>query len=147
MDRLLSAAEVRPLPLGEGTRRLTVLLALICPGTHAMGPQAPFVPPNHAVVLASAADPNAQALASRGLSAVRLGSRPQALIDGLWVGPGQPVRGGLLLRLTPNHVVLQMPDGRTEHLPLFTPPPEQPASAAAGAGSSAEPISPEKAPS
>ena len=126
----------------------TALACGACAAAHALGPQAPFVPPNRAVVLSGAAeDPRAQALAHRGLSAVRMGSRPQALIDGQWVRPGEPVRGARLLRLAPNHVVLQMADGRTERLPLFMPPPAQPASAASAAGPDAESMSPEKAPS
>ena len=72
--------------------------------------------------LSGAVGSNAGALppggAISGLTGVRLGSRPQALIDGQWFTPGAQVRGARLLAIQADAVLLQPPDGAAQRLAL-----------------------------
>lgn len=93
----------------------------------ALGAAEPFVPPRRAAAAAPAAsaareavlqaDPG-DAVATGGFSGVRLGQRPQALIDGQWVVIGQAVRGAQLSAVQADHALLRWADGRTERLAL-----------------------------
>jgi hypothetical protein len=83
----------------------------------ALGPQQPFTPPSAAP---RGADATAAATPSfGGLTGVRLGSSPRALIDGDWIALGQAVRDGRLVGVSVDAAVLRLADGRTEHLLLF----------------------------
>lgn len=115
------------------------LFALLCVGlagalpAWALGVGEPFVPPRRyataaAAPAASAASAAREAVlqtelgdavvATGGFSGVRLGQRPQALIDGQWVAVGQAVRGAQLLAVQADHALLRWADGRTERLVL-----------------------------
>jgi len=85
---------------------------------HALGPQAPFTPPG-AASAAAAASPTAAEPEFGGLSGVRLGTPPQALIDGRWHRLGEPVRGARLGAVSRHGATLLHPDGRREHLWLL----------------------------
>ncbi len=63
-------------------------------------------------------DQPGDAVAAGGLRGVRLGQRPQALIDGQWVAAGQAVRGAQLVAVQADHALLRWADGRTERLAL-----------------------------
>lgn len=97
----------------------------------AMGPGAPFVPPNappHASRTLSAAGwADTAAAPSPGLSGVRLHSGIGAMIDGQWVALGARVRGGRLEHVTRRYVVVRLANGQAERLDLYPSP------AAAGA--------------
>lgn len=103
-----------------------------------LGAAAPFQPP--AAVLPAAALPAdaagsaAAAAAPPGLTGIRLGAKPQALIDGRWLASGASVRGARLAVLDADTVQLRHGDGRIEKLSLTpqvelrprTPPPGKP---------------------
>ena len=104
-----------------------LLLALLPPCTHAVGPEAPFTPPAKALPVtaplpaasaASSADP--AAATPPALTGLRMGHTPAALIDGAWVGVGQEVRGARLIEVRPGAVRLRHADGRLETMALFT---------------------------
>lgn len=87
-------------------------------GTWAMGPAAPFVPPN-----AQSTDPTVgvmQSPVTTGLTGVKLGRHPQALIDGQWAAPGDSVRtDSVLVSVGLRDVQLQRADGSIEQLTLL----------------------------
>lgn len=86
---------------------------------HALGPQAPFAPP--AATSAAATSPIATEPEPTGLTGVRLGTPPQALIDGRWHRRGEPVRGARLSAVNRRGATLRHPDGRRELLWLLPP--------------------------
>ncbi|MBE7426540.1 MAG: hypothetical protein HS106_10915 [Ideonella sp.] len=86
---------------------------------HALGPQAPFAPP--AATSAAATSPIATEPEPTGLTGVRLGTPPQALIDGRWHRLGEPVRGARLSAVNRRGATLRHPDGRRELLWLLPP--------------------------
>ncbi len=116
---------------------LLALLAVIT-GLHsalpawALGAAEPFMPPRRQAAASAALTASAQlaagaaalpdqpadTAAASGLRGVRLGQRPQALIDGQWVAAGQAVRGAQLLAVQADHALLRWADGRTERLAL-----------------------------
>ncbi len=124
--------------------RTLALLTALCAGlagalpAWALGAGEPFVPPRRPAVAAAAPAPSApsaasaasaareavlqadpgDAVATGGFSGVRLGQRPQALIDGQWVVIGQAVRGAQLSAVQADHALLRWADGRTERLAL-----------------------------
>ena len=118
------------------------LLAGVTPAG-AIGPRDPFTPPGKEAVVVV---PPLESLSTvappvgAGLTGMRFGARPQALIDGEWVAVGKTVRGARLARLLPQHAVLVHPGGREERLPLF--PIEAPSSPASAASSpdTSEPV-------
>ncbi len=122
-----------------------VLLALSLAGlpAHALGPRAPFTPPaavagppvpaapatrvsTDAPTIdpsSSATTPEAVSAAATtamsglaGLSGLRLGKTPMALIDGQWWRPGDRPRGALLAAVQPGGALLRHADGRIEQL-------------------------------
>ena len=99
---------------------LALLLGGAVASACALGPAAPFMPPD-----AAASAPAAEAIAALpsadviGLAGVRFGSTPQALIDGRWHRTGDAVRGALLMSVTRKGVTLQHPDGRVDQLFLL----------------------------
>jgi hypothetical protein len=99
-----------------------IIPLLLPPGAAATGPRDPFTPPAASAASAPAATDAAPEAIVSGLTGVRLGSAPAALIDGTWVRPGQPVRGALLGAVRIDGAVLRHPDGRSEHLALFPTP-------------------------
>lgn len=110
-------------PVTSGRHTATgVLLALLPAWAAAVGPLDPFTPPSPALASAGVA-----AAPTSGLSGVRLGHRPAALIDGEWFSPGQTVRGARLTSVRPDGALLRFADGRTEHVAMF---PVSPAPAA-----------------
>jgi hypothetical protein len=110
--------------------------ALLHATAHAVGPKDPFTPPGRAPVVVPDVRGSATSTAGHsGLTGLRFGRKPQALIDGEWVALGQTVRGARLARLRPQHALLVHPDGREERLSMF--PADTPASAAASAASAA----------
>ena len=90
--------------------------------SHALGPQAPFVPPVAGQVsVDSAGALPSQAGPEVGLSGVRVGRHAGAIIDGKWVRKGKAVRGARLSSVSRSQVVLKHPDGRQEVLSLYSP--------------------------
>ncbi len=112
---------------------VAVVTALVAWPAAALGPLQPFTPPVAAARGADAAAAAPQAATHIGLAGVRLGTSPRALIDGEWVALGQPAREGRLVAVRAHEVVLRLPNGRDEHLPLF---PDAPAAAANGSAES-----------
>lgn len=101
---------------------------------HAIGPQAPFVPPVAGEVSADAAGAlPTQEGPEVGLSGVRVGRHAGAIIDGQWVRKGKTVRGARLSAIGRSQVVLKHPDGRQEVLSLYAP--SGPTTVAQGAAS------------
>jgi hypothetical protein len=101
------------------TRLVVLFAAALLPlAAAATGPRDPFTPPAGAASAPAAADASAEPAIS-GLTGVRLGSAPAALIDGSWIRPGQPVRGALLGAVRIDGAVLHHPDGRRERIALF----------------------------
>jgi hypothetical protein len=106
----------------------------------ALGPDQPFTPPAAARQNTGAGAPTeapaeaatASAPPASGLTGVRLGSSPRALIDGEWVALGAPAREGRLVAVRAHEVVLRLAGGGHERLALFPPLPPL-------AGSPAEP--------
>lgn len=96
-------------------------LTLAAGSARAVGPQAPFMPPDarHAQA-AQAASPDRTP--ASGLAGVRVGAHAGALIDGSWIALGGEVRGARLAAVQRRQVVLRHPDGRTETLSLSAPP-------------------------
>ena len=89
---------------------------------HAIGPQAPFVAPVVGETSVDTATPvPTQDGAEVGLSGVRVGRYPGAIIDGKWVRKGKAVRGARLSSVSRSQVVLKHPDGRQEVLSLYSP--------------------------
>lgn len=111
-----------------------VLVALSLAGlpAHALGPWAPFTPPaapsesTDAPTIdpsRSATTPEAVSAAAptamsgpAGLSGLRLGKTPMALIDGQWWRPGDRPRGALLAAVQPGGAPLRDADSRIEQL-------------------------------
>ena len=99
---------------------LALLLGSALAPACALGPTAPFMPPD-----AAASAPAAEAVSAlpatdvMGLAGVRLGTTPQALIDGRWHRIGDAVRGTRLMSVTRKGVALQHPDGRVDQLFLL----------------------------
>lgn len=104
------------------------------PPAAALGPSQPFAPP--AAVSPAAASPGSTVQAGTpsdtaesvptGLTGVRLGSSPRALIDGQWVALGAPARQGRLVQVRAHEAVLRLPGGALERLAMF---PEAPSPA------------------
>ncbi len=109
----------------------------------ALGPAQPFTPP--AAVPPAAASPGTDAAVEAGtptdsaepvptgLTGVRLGSSPRALIDGQWVALGATARQGRLVQVRAHEAVLRLPGGALERLAMFPAAPSpagQPAAAA-----------------
>jgi hypothetical protein len=102
------------------------LCAALPTAAWSLGPAQPFMPPAPAAA-ASAAETTADAEpAVHGLAGVRLGKAPAALIDGLWLRVGEPVRGATLQRIEAQRVWLRHADGHTELLALYPLPTAQP---------------------
>ena len=104
---------VRLVSLATGT-----VLAAVPAATLALGPQAPFTPAperGSAAAAAPAATTPGAALPATGLSGVRLGSAPMALIDGHWWPPGSSPRADLtLVAIRETGVGLRHRDARLE---------------------------------
>lgn len=99
---------------------LLALLPCLCAPSLALGPAAPFTPPAEAGTPAASTAAISSAPAEiTGLAGVRLGTPPQALIDGRWHRPGDTVRGARLHAITRHGATLQHPDGRSERLLLW----------------------------
>lgn len=98
----------------------SMLLLAGAASAHALGPAAPFAPPRAASVAHAEATAAAEPMA--GLTGVRLGAAPQALIDGHWHRSGATVRGAVLQTITRDGITLRHPDGRAERLWLLPPP-------------------------
>jgi hypothetical protein len=112
-----------------------LLLVQVGTTSWALGPTAPFTPAPQRVAVAglpaaptqpsaSGAPPPSPVAATpaTGLAGTRLGSRPQALIDGQWwpMGAQLPGRGqARLVGISAQRVSLRHADGRTETLNLF----------------------------
>ena len=94
-----------------------LLLALLADRSAAIGPNDPFTPPSPTLQASdsAAADP----VVATGLTGLRLGRLPAALIDGDWISPGQTVRGARLVAVGLDGALLRHADGRTEHITLF----------------------------
>jgi len=108
--------------------RLVIFAAYLLPAlAFALGPKDPFAPPGRTSV-ASAAQVHV-AVQGAGLSGVRLGKTPAALIDGEWITLGDSVRGARLTAVRLHEVVLQNADGRIERIAMF-PEPASPAASA-----------------
>ena len=86
----------------------------------ALGPSAPFTPP-FAASAAATSQIAAAKIESGGLTGLRLGASPQALIDGRWHAVGDIVRGARLSAVTRRGATLQHPGGRSEQLSLRHP--------------------------
>lgn len=124
-------------------------LPLLPNAAHSLGPAQPFTEPLAAARAADMATARAsdaaKSLAARpipsGLTGVRLGTSPGALIDGLWIALGQPVRDARLVGVRAQDVLLRRADGRVERLALFpaTPPSSAAPIADAGADATAPP--------
>jgi hypothetical protein len=90
----------------------------------ALGPSAPFTPPDASAIAAAAAReaPASPAAppptAVPALAGVRLGRAPQALIDGRWVALGGRAGDSVLVAVGAHGATLRGADGRTETLPL-----------------------------
>ena len=83
----------------------------------ALGPGAPFTPP--VVTVADTTDPALASPITQGLSGIKLGRRPQALIDGVWVLQGDAVRdGAVLTAIGRRSVQLRHADGTLEQLQM-----------------------------
>lgn len=98
---------------------LAVLALLPAVPARAMGPLAPFAAPSSGID--EQAQQGAGLVNVQGLSGVRLGRQPGAVIDGIWVPKGQTVRGAKLETILRSRVILRHPDGHTEALDLFPP--------------------------
>lgn len=100
---------------------LALLLGCAAAPACALGPAAPFTPPAAAAASAPADRAIAASAAAdvSGLAGVRLGNRPQALIDGRWHRAGDAVRGARLTAVTRTGATLQHPDGRIDQLFLL----------------------------
>lgn len=101
--------------------RALIASCLVCLGWSgpalALGPAAPFTPP--AVALSDTSDTALASPVTQGLSGIKLGRRPQALIDGAWVAPGASVRdGAVLTAIDRRSVQLRHADGTLEELLL-----------------------------
>lgn len=102
----------------------------------ALGPSQPFTPPaalspapasTSAATAVEAGTPSDTAESvPTGLTGVRLGSSPRALIDGQWVALGAPARQGRLVQVRAHEAVLRLPGGALERLAMF---PEAPSPA------------------
>jgi len=79
----------------------------------ALGPAQPFQPPSPAQGHAAEAQPQ-----TAGLTGVRLGTAPAALIDGTWVALGASARGARVAEVHPRHVLLRYPDRRAVRLAM-----------------------------
>ncbi len=103
----------------HATHHAACLLCLLGLGwlssANALGPAQPFAPPAKLSANDGAA---ALALATNGLTGLRLGSRPAALINGEWLHIGQTTRGAKLISITQQQAQLLHPDGRSETLLL-----------------------------
>ena len=106
-----------------------LLVALLASRAAALGPSDPFTPPSPGLQASDAA--TADLVVATGLTGLRLGRLPAALIDGDWISPGQAVRGARLIAVGLDGALLRHADGRTEHITLF------PVSAAPAASASA----------
>lgn len=83
----------------------------------ALGPSAPFTPPTAA--LSGTSDTTLASPVVQGLSGIKLGRRPQALIDGVWVALGATVRdGAVLTAIDRRSVQMRHADGTLEQLSL-----------------------------
>jgi hypothetical protein len=130
---------------GFAAASLAALLALPPQPAAALGPAAPFTPPRAlleadeaagsgsarggapaphdgaaarpAAAEATPAAANGPAVA--GLAGLRLGHRPQALIDGQWWAPGSRPRGALLVAIEKQGVWLRDSKGHREFLALL----------------------------
>jgi len=108
--------------------RLMIFAASLLPTlAFALGPKDPFTPP--ARTSAASATQVGVAVQRTGLSGVRLGKTPAALIDGEWITLGDTVRGARLAAVRLHEVVLQHADGRIERIAMF-PEPASPAASA-----------------
>jgi hypothetical protein len=101
------------------TAALTLVALLPAVSARAMGPLAPFAAPSGGID--EQAQQGAGLVNVQGLSGVRLGRQPGAVIDGVWVPKGQTVRGAKLETVLRSRVILRHPDGHTEALDLFPP--------------------------
>ncbi|HEY6356200.1 MAG TPA: hypothetical protein VIY30_17080 [Burkholderiaceae bacterium] len=82
----------------------------------AAGSDDPFTPPVRA---SATSESTGLPSAAGGLSGVRIGTLPAALIDGTWIRPGQTVRGARLEDVRVDGASLRHPNGRLEHLTLI----------------------------
>lgn len=86
----------------------------------ALGPSAPFLPP--AMAASGTGAPSVAegvAFGASGLTGIKRGRSPSALIDGLWVTQGGMVRDGVVLLAIERHAVqLKHADGTVERLVL-----------------------------
>jgi len=96
-----------------------LLLALLADGSAAVGPNDPFTPPAPAAPAVQASEAVTAPVVATGLTGVRLGRLPAALIDGEWFSPGQTVRGARLAEVRLDGALLRHADGRIEHIALF----------------------------
>jgi hypothetical protein len=93
-----------------------VLLAM-APSAMAMGPSAPFVGPDASTPDAN--DPSLGNPATKGLTGIKLGRKPHALIDGEWRSQGATVReDAVLVAIERQAVQLRHADGTIERLAL-----------------------------
>jgi hypothetical protein len=99
------------------TSSLALAMMAATPGAFALGSAAPFDPP---AVAASGVDlPLMGSPSSKGLSGLRLGRLPQALIDGSWFAQGATVRDdAVLVAIERQAVQLRHADGTIERLEL-----------------------------
>ncbi len=95
-----------------------LLVATGCQAAWALGPMAPFTPPAPTQA-ASEAAPALEQINSVGLTGIKLGRQPHALIDGSWVTQGAKVREDAVLIAIERYAVrLKHPDGKVERLSL-----------------------------
>jgi hypothetical protein len=98
---------------------LAILMLTTAQAGWALGSGAPFAPPRSASAPEAAAPTDgAGVLSVNGLSGVRLGAAPMALIDGQWWVLGSAPRGARLQAVDSSGVTLRHPDGKLERLML-----------------------------
>lgn len=108
------------LKAGGAVMTIAALLGALPLPAPALGPSRPFAAPSPALDEASpnTTAPTTPATPPR-INGLRTGAQPAALIDGLWVRLGTPVRGGARLKaVEPPYAILQHANGRLEYLAL-----------------------------
>lgn len=98
---------------------IMALLLTTTSSARALGPSAPFLPP--AMAASGVVEPSAAGgvVDSSGLTGIKRGRSPGALIDGRWVTQGGMVRDGMVLVAIERHAVqLKHADGTVERLVL-----------------------------
>lgn len=93
--------------------------ALLPAAAHALGPSAPFVAPGASDVAHWGGAAAVDDASGQGLSAVRLGPKSGAVIDGRWVDQGGQVRGARLEQVRLDEAVLRYPDGHSEIIKMY----------------------------